>query len=116
MAVSPSAFRNHFCSFSPCITLHTKTRGAQRGETIIVPSHYSVPKKMPVRLIAADEWRPSTVMERRLWYLEKEGLLRPLTSSTQHEWVALPAEHREQSPPEGYVVSFVKFHHHRLGS
>jgi hypothetical protein len=25
-------------------------------------------------------------------------------------------EDRELSPPEGYVISFVKLHHHRLGS
>jgi hypothetical protein len=71
---------------------------------------------MPVRLIAADKWRPSTVTERRLRDLEKEGLLRPLASSTWPEWITLPAEHREPSPPEGYVVSFITFHHHGLGS
>jgi len=70
---------------------------------------------MPVRLIIADEWRPSIVMERRLHDLEKEGLLRPLTSSTRPEWIALPEEHRDTSPPEGYVVSFIKFHCHELG-
>jgi hypothetical protein len=37
---------------------------------------------MPVRLIAADKWRPLTMTERRLRDLEKEGLLCPLTSST----------------------------------
>jgi len=30
---------------------------------------------MPVRLVAADEWRPSSMMERRLLELEKEGLV-----------------------------------------
>jgi hypothetical protein len=71
---------------------------------------------MPVRLITADEWRPSIMTERRLRDLEKEGLLRPLTSSMRPEWIAPPAEHREPSPLEGYVVSFIKFHRHRLGS
>ena len=75
-----------------------------------------VPKKMPVRLIANDKWRLSTMMERRLWDLEKEGLLRPLASATWPEWVAPSVEHWEPSLPEGYVVSFVKFHHHGLGS
>jgi hypothetical protein len=32
------------------------------------------------------------------------------------EWIALPVEHREPSPLEGYIVSFIKFHRHRLGS
>jgi len=71
---------------------------------------------MPVRLIATDDWRPSKVTERRLWDLEREGLLHPLTSLTRPECIAPPVEHRELSPPEGYVVSFIKFHHHGLGS
>jgi len=71
---------------------------------------------MPVRLIAADEWRPWTVMEHRLWDLDKEGLLCPLTSLTRLEWIAPPAEHQEPSPLEGYVVSFVEFRRHGLGS
>jgi len=41
--------------------------------------------KMPVRLIAADDWRPSSKTERRLLELEKEGLLRPRTSSSRPE-------------------------------
>jgi len=86
------------------------------GEIVRVPPLLFVTKTMLVRLIAADEWRPSTVSERRLRDLEKEGLLRPLTSSTQPEWIAPSAEHREPSPLEGYVVSFIKFHRHGLGS
>jgi hypothetical protein len=31
---------------------------------------------MPVRLIAADDWRPSSMTEHRLLELEREGLLR----------------------------------------
>jgi len=38
--------------------------------------------RMPVRLIAADDWCPSSMRERRLLELEKEGLLRPRTSSS----------------------------------
>jgi len=71
---------------------------------------------MPVKLIAADDWRPSTVMERWLQDLEREGLLRPLTSLMRPERIVPPAEHQEPSPPEGYVVSFIKFCRHRLGS
>ena len=71
---------------------------------------------MPVRLIAADEWRPSMVTEHRLRDLVCEGLLRPVTSSTRPEWIAPPVEHQETNPPKGYVVSFIKFHRHGFGS
>jgi hypothetical protein len=71
---------------------------------------------MPVRLIAADDWRPSSMTERRLLDLEKEGLLRPRTSSSRLEWIAPAADHREPRLPKGYAVSFAKFHRHGLGS
>ena len=54
--------------------------------------------------------------ERRLLELEKEGLLRRRTSLSSPEWIAPPASHRGPQPPEGYVVSFAKFHHHGLGA
>ena len=69
-----------------------------------------------MRLIAANDWRLSSITERRLRDLEKEGLLRPCVSSMRPEWIAPPADHRELNPPKGYVVSFAKFHCHRLGS
>jgi len=71
---------------------------------------------MPVRLIAADDWRPSLMTERRLLELEREGLLRPRTSSSRPEWIAPAADHREPRPPKGYVISFAKFHRHGLGA
>jgi len=71
---------------------------------------------MPVRLVAADEWRPSSMTERQLLELEKEGLLRHRTSLSLSEWIAPPADHREPRPPKGYVVSFAKFHRHGLGA
>jgi len=71
---------------------------------------------MPVRLIAADDWRPSSTTERRLLELEREGLLCPRTSSSRPEWIAPAADHREPRPPKGYVVSFAKFRHHGLGA
>jgi hypothetical protein len=73
-------------------------------------------QKMLVRLIVADDWRPSSMTERRLLELEKEGLLRPRSSSSRPEWTAPAADHREPRPPRGYVVSFAKFHRHGLGS
>ena len=71
---------------------------------------------MPVRLTDADEWLLSTVTERLLRDLEKEGLLRPHASSMWPKWIASSAEHQEPTLPEGYVVSFAKFHRHGLGS
>jgi len=71
---------------------------------------------MPVRLIAANDRRLSSMTEHRLLELGKEGLLRPRSSSSRPEWIASAANHREPRPPRGYVVSFAKFHHHGLGS
>jgi len=71
---------------------------------------------MPVSIIVADDWRPSSMTERRLLELEREGLLRPRVSSSRPEWIAQVVDHREPRPPKGYVVSFTKFHRHCLGS
>jgi len=71
---------------------------------------------MPVRLVAVDEWRPSSMTERRLLELEREGLLRHRTSLSSPEWIAPLVDHREPKPPKGYVVSFAKFHRHGLGA
>jgi len=71
---------------------------------------------MPVSLVAADDWRPSSMTERRLQELEREGLLHCRTSLLSPEWIAPPADHREPRPPKGYVVSFAKFHRHGLGA
>ena len=72
--------------------------------------------KMPMRLVAADNWRPSSMTEHRLLELEREGLLRPRPSSSRPEWNAPVVDHREPRPPTGYVVSFAKFHRHGLGA
>ena len=71
---------------------------------------------MLVRLTADDDWRPSSMTERRLLELEKVGLLRPRVSSSRPGWIAPAADHREPRPPKRYVVSFAKFHRHGLGS
>jgi len=71
---------------------------------------------MLVRLVAADDWRPSSMTELRLLELEREALLRHRTSLSSLEWIAPSADHREPKPPKGYVVSFAKFHHHGLGA
>jgi len=71
---------------------------------------------MPVRLIAADDWRSSSMTERRLLELEREGLLRHRTSLSSPKWITPAADHREPRPPKGYVVSFAKFHRHGLAA
>jgi len=71
---------------------------------------------MPVRLIAANDWRPSSMTQCRLLELEREGLLRHRTSLSSPESIAPAADHREPRPPKGYVVSFAKFHRHSLGA
>jgi hypothetical protein len=62
------------------------------------------------QLLPADAWANSSVMERRLEELVRDGLLRPKMSRTQPEWRAPPSDHRGPPPLEGYVVSFICFH------
>jgi len=71
---------------------------------------------MPMKLIAADDWRPSIMTEHRLQDLVGEGLLHLVISLTRPEWIASLLEHWEPSPPKGYVVSFIKFNCHGLRS
>ena len=93
--------------FLPLLPCHL-TRAYPRA---VVKSPFCHLKK-PVRLIAADDWRPSSMTERRLLELEREGLLCPRTSSLRPEWIAPAVDHREPRPRKGYVVSFAKFHRH----
>jgi hypothetical protein len=44
-----------------------------------------------------------------------DGLLRPRTSQDLPEWRVPSTNHREPTPPAGYVVSFVAFHERGLG-
>jgi hypothetical protein len=62
------------------------------------------------QLLPTDAWAHSSVMERKLEDLVRDGLLRPRTSRTQPEWRVPPSDHREPVPPEGYMVSFISFH------
>jgi hypothetical protein len=67
------------------------------------------------QLLPADEWAASSVTEKRLEELVRDGLLRPKMSRSQPEWIAPPSDHREPVPPEGYVVSFTCFHKRGFG-
>ena len=102
-------------TIAPAFTLLTLlTRNAPSSTQ--QQSRLSPSAMMPVKLVALDDWRPSSMTDRRLMDLEKEGLLRPRTSSSRPEWIAPAADHREPRPPKGYVVSFAKFHRHGLSS
>jgi hypothetical protein len=67
------------------------------------------------QLLPIDAWAASSVTEKRLEELVRDGFLRPKTSRTQLEWRAPPSDHREPAPLEGYVVSFVCFHERGFG-
>jgi hypothetical protein len=67
------------------------------------------------QILPADAWARSSVTERRLEELVRDGLLRPRASRTQPEWRVPPSDHRDPAPPEGYVVSFVAFHERGFG-
>jgi hypothetical protein len=62
------------------------------------------------QILPADAWARSSMTERRLEELVRDGLLRPRASRTQPEWRVSPSNHREPVPLEGYVVSFMAFH------
>jgi hypothetical protein len=53
-------------------------------------------------------------MEKKLQELMGDGLLWPRMSRDLPEYRVPPTNHREPSPPEGYVVSFVAFHERGL--
>jgi hypothetical protein len=67
------------------------------------------------QVLPAEVWIHSSVMERRLEELVRDGLLRPRTSQDLPEWRVPPTNHQEPAPLEGYVVSFVAFHERGLG-
>jgi hypothetical protein len=66
------------------------------------------------QILPTDVWACSSVTERKLEELIRNGLLRLRASRTQPEWRVPPSDHREPTPPEGYVVSFVAFHERGL--
>jgi hypothetical protein len=67
------------------------------------------------QLLPADAWAASSVTEKRLEELVRDGLLRPKMNRTQPEWRAPQSVHREPAPLEGYVVSFICFHERGFG-
>jgi hypothetical protein len=67
------------------------------------------------QILPADAWARSSMMEQKLEELVRDGLLRPRASRTQLEWRVSPSDHREPTPPEGYVVSFMAFYERGFG-
>jgi hypothetical protein len=67
------------------------------------------------QILPTDTWARSSVMERKLEELVRDGILRPRASQTQPEWRVSPSDQRELAPPKVYVVSFVAFHERGLG-
>jgi hypothetical protein len=61
-----------------------------------------------------DPWPFSTVTVDDLEALVADGLLRPLSSDPQPEWMA-PASEADPTTSSGYVVSFVSFHERGFG-
>jgi Putative gypsy type transposon len=62
--------------------------------------------------LALDWWVRSTITEARLNGLVSKGLLQPRTEA--EEWL-VPGDEVVPNPPEGYVVSFAKFHERGFG-
>jgi hypothetical protein len=67
------------------------------------------------QILPADAWACSSVIERKLEELVRDGLLWPRVSRTQPKWRVPPSDHQEPAPPEGYVVSFMAFHERGFG-
>jgi hypothetical protein len=65
-------------------------------------------------VLPRDPWPISTVTADDLGALIADGLLRPLSSDPQPEWIAPPSG-AAPSPPLGYVLSFVSFHERGFG-
>jgi hypothetical protein len=67
------------------------------------------------QVLPAGAWVRSSVVERKLEELVHDDLLRPRASRSQLEWRVPSSDHREPTPLEGYVVSFIAFHERGLG-
>ena len=67
------------------------------------------------QMLPAEDWSPSKVTQSEMDSLVAQGLLRPNPEEGPAWWVIPSAEHREPHPPEGYVVSFTRYHRMGLG-
>jgi hypothetical protein len=64
----------------------------------------------PLTILEPYAWERSTVTRLALGKLVTAGQLAANEDGRPAEWIVPPAGDRAPNPPEGYVVSFVRFH------
>jgi hypothetical protein len=64
----------------------------------------------PLTILDPYAWERSTVTPLALGELVAAGQLSENEDGRPAEWIVPPAADRAPNPPEGYVVSFVRFH------
>jgi hypothetical protein len=67
----------------------------------------------PLTILDPYAWERSTVTQLALGELVSAGQLAANEEGRTAEWIVLPAGDHAPNPPEGYVVSFVRFHEPR---
>jgi hypothetical protein len=77
------------------------------------PPSFGVAERVTV-IPPRDPWPFSIVTVDDLEALVADGLLRPLSSDPQPEWM-VPPSGADLTPPPGYVLSFVSFHERGFG-
>jgi hypothetical protein len=64
----------------------------------------------PLTILDPYAWEQSTVTQLSLGELVSAGQLAANEDGRPAEWIVPPAGDRAPNPPEGYVVSFIRFH------
>jgi hypothetical protein len=68
------------------------------------------PPQLPIRVLEPYAWERSTVTQLALGELVAAGQLSANEEGRPAEWIVPPSSHLEPNPPEGYVVSFLRYH------
>jgi hypothetical protein len=68
------------------------------------------PPQPPLTILEPYAWERSTVTQLALGELVAAGQMAANEDGRPAEWVVPPAADREPNPPEGYVVSFIRYH------
>jgi hypothetical protein len=66
----------------------------------------------PLTILDPCTWERSTVTQLALGELVSAGQLAANEEGRPAEWIVPPAGDHAPNPPEGYVVSFIRFHEH----
>jgi hypothetical protein len=66
----------------------------------------------PLTIVDPYAWELSSVTRLALGDLVSAGQLAANEEGRPAEWIVPPAEDRAPNPPDGYVVSFIRFHEH----